>query len=94
MFEALKGRIIRRSLPMGIIEKIRALVSFAEGHRTQAIMVVYSVIEALKVLNVLTPEQTHSIEAVLTPLAGATFAAKVGRIGEISSSVVQAPPKQ
>lgn len=89
MFETLEGKIIRRHIPMCVLDEIKSIVTFAQGHRTQAIMIIYALIEMMKILGVITSEQAHSIESVLSPLAVATFAAKVGRIGDISAAVVE-----
>lgn len=74
------------------MDKIKAVVSavtsFGEGHRTQIAGILLALVRGLQIVNVLTPAQVGNIESVLIPLAGAAFAAKISRIGNVVGSVV------
>lgn len=78
---------------MTILDEIKGAVVFAQGHRTQAIMVVSSIVQTLGVFGVLTHDQVAQIQSVLLPLAGATFAAKISRASAIAQGVVGDPPE-
>ena len=59
---------------------IMQVIGLAQGYRTQVIMAVYVVVKSLEVLGILNKEQTDSIDSILLPLAGITFAAKVNNV--------------
>ena len=80
---------IRRELNKGgVMPYLMMVVNSVSGYRTQIIMGVYVIVKLLEVCGALTHDQAKSVEDILLPLAGVTFAAKINNVAGVFKAVV------